>query len=88
LHWIADKILTAEHFRFPCSTGNQQKTGNLHIFKVKKVLFTPPDSVGCQNKYYQMFPLEKLLRWPYKNCPLVPTTGFPGQRGLTLKKAT
>jgi hypothetical protein len=92
LHWIADKILTAENF-FSFSalyqfTGYQQKNGNLPIFEVKKVLFTPPDGVGCQNKYYQKFPLKKLPRWTYKNCLLVPTTGFAEQGGLTLKKAT
>jgi hypothetical protein len=30
-------------FRFQRYTGNQQKTGNLPIFEVKKILFTPPD---------------------------------------------
>jgi hypothetical protein len=72
--------------RFPRYTGYQQKTGNLPIFEVKRVLFTPPDGAPWRRVSKQILPKvfsRKVTSMAIQKFPLVPTMSFAGEGGLT-----
>ena len=81
IYKVSSKVLFTKNIfsteSYAMLTGNQGKTGNLHVLEVQKELFTPPDGDGYQKKYCQKFPRVKLLHCLYKNrSPISLTVWF------------